>query len=43
MTLRPPVARLSDKAWEQENAVKDNGFFCFALILHLAFRFVSRD
>ena len=41
--LRAPVVRLSDKAWERENAVKGNGFFCSALTLHLAFRFVSRD
>lgn len=42
-TLRAPVARLSDEAWERENAVKGDGFFCFALTLPLAFRFVSRD
>ena len=37
--LRAQVAKLSEKVWEQENAVKENDFFCFAHTRHIIFRF----
>ena len=41
--LRAQVARLSDKAWNRENAAKENDFFCFAHTRHVVFRFVPVD
>ena len=41
--LRAQVARLSEKAWNREDAAKENDFFCFAHTRHVVFRFVPRD
>ena len=41
--LRALVARLSDKAWNRENAAKENDFSCFTHTRHIIFRFVPRD
>ena len=38
--LRVQVARLSEKVWERENAVKENDFFCFIHTRHIIFRFI---
>ena len=38
--LRAQVARLSEKVWNRENAVKENGYFCFAHTRHIVFRFI---
>ena len=39
--LAEQVARLSEAVWNQENAVKENDFFCFAHTRHVIFRFVA--
>ena len=39
-TLRDGVERLSEKVWQQEDAVKENDFFCFAHTRHVIFRFI---
>lgn len=39
-TLRVEVERLSEKVWQQEDAVKENAFFCFAHVRHVIFRFI---
>ena len=39
-TLRDGVERLSEKVWQQEDAVKENDFFCFAHTRHVVFRFI---
>ena len=41
--LRVQVAKPSEKVWEQENAVKENDFFCFAHTRHIIFRFPAID
>ena len=41
--LRLQVARLSEKVWRQENAVKENDYACFAHTQHIVLRFVPRD
>ena len=41
--LRRQVARLSEKAWRREDAVKDNDYTCFAHTQHIVFRFVPED
>ena len=38
--LRVEVERLSEKVWQQEDAVKENDFFCFAHTRHVIFRFI---
>ena len=42
-TLRVEVERLSEKVWQQEDAVKENDFFCFAHTRHVIFRFILRN
>ena len=42
-TLRVKVERLSEKTWQQEDAVKENDFFCFAHTRHVLFRFIPRN
>ena len=42
-TLRVEVERLSEKVWDQEDAVKENGFFCFAHTRHIIFRFIPSN
>ena len=37
------MARLSEKVWRQENAVKENDYACFAHTQHIVFRFVPLD
>lgn len=39
-TLRVWAERLSEKAWQQEDAVKENDFFCFVHTQHIIFRFI---
>ena len=41
--LAGAVARLSEKAWNRENAVRENDFFCFAQTRHVVFRFTCQD
>ena len=41
--LRAHVARLSDNAWNRENAAKENDFACFTHTRHVVFRFVPGD
>lgn len=38
--LRVEVERLSEKVWQQEDAVKESDFFCFAHSQHVIFRFI---
>ena len=38
--LRRQVARLSDKAWAREDALKVNDYFCFHHTRHIVFRFI---
>ena len=40
-TLLRSVERLSEKAWRQEDAAKENDYFCFAFTRHVVFRFIS--
>ena len=40
-TLRSNVERLSEKVWRQENAAKENDYFCFAFTHHVVFRFIN--
>ena len=39
--LSEQVARLSEKVWNKENAVKENDFFCFTHTRHIVFRFTT--
>ena len=41
--LRRQVARLSEKAWRREDAVKENDYTCFAHTQHIVFRLVPED
>ena len=41
--LKLQVSRLSEKVWRQEDAVKENGYACFAHTQHIVFRFVPID
>ena len=41
--LRTQVARLSEKVWRQEDALKENDHFCFTHTQHIVFRFVPLD
>ena len=38
--LRSHVARLSEKVWAQEDAAKENDYFCFHHTRHIIFRFI---
>ena len=38
--LRACVGRLSEKVWRQEDAIKENAFFCFPHTSHIVFRFI---
>ena len=38
--LRARVGRLSEKVWRQEDAIKENAFFCFTQTSHIIFRFI---
>ncbi len=38
--LRACVGRLSEKVWRQEDAIKENAFFCFTHTSHIVFRFI---
>ena len=40
--LSQQVARLSEKVWNKENAVKENDFFCFTHTRHIIFRFTTQ-
>lgn len=42
-TLRSPVERLSEKVWRQEDAAKENTYFCFAHTRHVIFRFIRHN
>ena len=42
-TLWVEVERLSEKVWQQEDAVKENNFFCFAHTRHVIFRFIPHN
>ena len=39
--LRTPVERMSEKVWQQEDATKENSYFCFTHTRHVVFRFVE--
>lgn len=39
--LRTQVARLSERVWRQEDAVKENDFPCFHHTRHVVFRFIA--
>ena len=39
--LRFHVARLSEKVWAQEDAAKENDYFCFHHTRHIIFRFIE--
>ena len=39
--LRSHVARLSDRVWAQEDAAKENDYFCFHHTRHIVFRFIA--
>ena len=39
--LRAHVARLSERVWRQEDAAKENDFFCFHHTRHIIFRFIA--
>ena len=41
--LKSQVSRLSEKVWRQEDAAKENDYFCFAHTQHVVFRFVPPD
>ena len=38
--LRAHVERLSEKVWRQEDAAKENDYFCFTHTSHIVFRFI---
>ena len=38
--LRASVGRLSEKVWRQEDAAKENDYFCFTHTRHIVFRFI---
>ena len=38
--LRARVGRLSEKVWRQEDAAKENDYFCFTHTRHIVFRFI---
>ena len=38
--LRAHVERLSEKVWRQEDAAKENDYFCFTHTRHIVFRFI---
>ena len=38
--LRAHVGRLSEKVWRQEDATKENDYFCFTHTRHIVFRFI---
>ena len=38
--LRVHVGRLSEKVWRQEDAAKENDYFCFTHTRHVVFRFI---
>ncbi len=40
-TLRCNVERLSERVWRQEDAAKENDYFCFAFTRHVVFRFID--
>ena len=40
--LSEQVARLSERVWNKENAVRENDFFCFTHTRHIIFRFTTR-
>ena len=39
--LRAHVGRLSEKVWRQEDAAKENDYFCFTHTRHIVFRFIQ--
>ena len=39
--LRATVGRLSEEVWRQEDAAKENDYFCFAHTRHIVFRFIE--
>ena len=41
--LRTQVARLSERVWQRENAIKENDYFCFTHTQHIVFRFIPRE
>ena len=41
--LRARVERLSEKAWNLDDARKENDFFCFEHTRHIIFRFIHRN
>lgn len=41
--LRAHVERLSERVWRQEDAAKENHFYCFDSTRHIIFRFSSRN
>ena len=41
--LRAPVGRLSEKVWRQEDAAKENDYFCFTHTRHIVFRFIENN
>ena len=41
--LKLRISRLSEKVWRQEDALKENDYFCFARTQHIVFRFVPLD
>ena len=41
--LRAHVGRLSEKVWRQEDAAKENDYFCFTHTRHIVFRFIDRN
>ena len=38
--LRARVGRISEKVWRQEDAAKENDYFCFTHTRHIVFRFI---
>ena len=40
-TLRSNVERLSERVWREEDAAKENDYFCFAHTRHIVFRFIN--
>ena len=41
--LRAHVERVSEKVWRQEDADKENDYFCFTHTRHIVFRFIHRN
>ena len=39
--LQACIGRLSEKVWRQEDAIKENAFFCFTHTSHIVFRFIA--